>query len=358
MKRIITLLLMLTTIIFVNAQSFTVNGINYNVLNPTEVEVIALPSEKYQGDIAIPEFVVNNNTTYDVVAVGDNAFNFCLELNSIDLSNTIKNIGSYSFQSCWSLKTIKLSNTLESINNNAFASCIALSSIVFPQSLTSIGSNAFQECSGLTFLDLPMKINNIESGCFASCEGLKSLVLHEGLENIGEGAFYGCSNLISIELPESLKTLESNAFGYCVSLTNITVMNIDPLIINSDVFILTPISSIKLIVPLESEIIYKEADVWEDFFEISENDTAENNITLFFNKINFINDFKFHFVDNKIIIETKEKYIINNLELINIKGDVISANNSNQIDVSSVETGVYFLKVATSQGVFTRKIYK
>lgn len=130
-------------------QAEEIDGINYS-LNSSEktAEVLSI-SNKYSGDITIPETVEYNGVTYNVTSIGNDAFYNCSSLTSIDLPDGITSIGGQAFRYCSSLISIDLPDGVSSIGNYAFSSCSSLTSIDLPDSLTSIGGEAFYDCSSL-----------------------------------------------------------------------------------------------------------------------------------------------------------------------------------------------------------------
>ena len=69
-------------------------------------------------------------------------------------------------QYCSNLTTVTLPNTLTSIGANAFLLCTNLTTITLPASLTSIGANAFASCTSLTTITLPASLTSIGDGAF------------------------------------------------------------------------------------------------------------------------------------------------------------------------------------------------
>ena len=81
------------------------------------------------GTLIIPNTVEYNGNNYPVVAIGDWAFAFCANLDSVSVPPTVRSIG-----------------------DCAFGACSSLSSITIPDSLTYIGVCAFQDCAFDTFI--------------------------------------------------------------------------------------------------------------------------------------------------------------------------------------------------------------
>ena len=142
----------------------------------------------YSGNVVIPESIEHEGVTYQVTAIGDNAFKNSKELISVIIPSSINRIGSY-----------------------AFKSCTGLSSISLPREVTTINEHAFDSC-GITAIIVPDAITAIAPGCFANCHQLETISLPAGLTAIGKEAFYRCNSLKSIDLPETVTTLEQGAF--------------------------------------------------------------------------------------------------------------------------------------------------
>ena len=161
-----------------------------------------------------------------IVAVGDQAFMDCRNLNSVSFSDQTRAIGNMAFKGCISLSTVDFisggSTTvsfMEYIGDEAFSGCTNLGNFALPTSVTTIGNFAFCNCKALTSPDLvangTSSLQTIGNGLFYGCESLTQLALPSGTKLSGYGnvnlpdpsdnavhlLFYGCSNLQDIELP-------------------------------------------------------------------------------------------------------------------------------------------------------------
>ena len=118
------------------AHDFEVNGVYYDKINNSKVEVTYKGnsydsySNEYEGNIVIPSSVNYNGTTYSVTSIGWGAFAVCTNLTSIEIPNSVTSIGNYTFEHCSSLTSIQIPNSVTSIGNNAFAYCESLTSVV------------------------------------------------------------------------------------------------------------------------------------------------------------------------------------------------------------------------------------
>lgn len=111
---------------------FTIDGLHYKVMSPTEVKVTAPKEGKYSGAINIPATVMNDKNTFKVAAIADNAFQKS------------------------SVTSVKLPL----------------------KNLTTIGSCAFNDCTGLTEFTLPECITKIGERAFYYCDKLQHLYVH------------------------------------------------------------------------------------------------------------------------------------------------------------------------------------
>ncbi|MFN5984801.1 MAG: leucine-rich repeat domain-containing protein [Fluviicola sp.] len=244
MKILLTFIASIFATVISFAQTFTYNGINYNITGTT-VEVGTNPSAS--GTVVIPDTVNYLGATYSVTSIGNSAFFYCTALTSITLPNSVTIIGDNAFKSCLltsivipnsvtiigneafrycsALTSIDISNSLTSIGNYTFDNCTALTSIVIPNSVTSIGNYAFNFCTALTSIVIPNSVTSIGDYAFNACFALNSLVISNSLTNIGNNTFSYCYALTSIIIPNSVMSIGMFAFSYCTSLTSVIIPN-------------------------------------------------------------------------------------------------------------------------------------
>lgn len=121
MKNLITFLLSLVTAFAAGAVTFSVDGINYNLLSSKDLtcEVIA---GDYSGDIVIPETVSYGNREITVLNIADQAFYKCAGITSVKLPNTIRVIGKNAFFGCSGLTSLSIPGSVSQIKKG-FAGC-------------------------------------------------------------------------------------------------------------------------------------------------------------------------------------------------------------------------------------------
>ncbi|SNR32042.1 Por secretion system C-terminal sorting domain-containing protein [Lutibacter agarilyticus] len=328
-------LLLFVTLIsfsFIQAQTFTIDNINYEVIpSTTNVKVTGLASPV--TDMVIPETVNNSSIDYTVTMIDDNAFE-----DKIDLSSAV------------------IPNSVTSIGANAFKGCLFMTSLDIGDSVTSIGNDAFQSCASLTTIDLPNSLKTIGDRAF-EYNGLLSLAIPNSVETIGSYAFYGSDVLASISIGNSVTSIDVFAFGVQAlnsTLTSVSCAIPSPLTINANVFSNRNLSACNLIVLSSSLSAYQTADVWKDFNTINGTLSVEN--VLLQNEISFYPNP----IQNELFIDVKG---LNNakLEVINVQGKQQFNHvlrKINTINTSNLSTGIYFIKVTSDEGTISKKIIK
>lgn len=277
-----------------SAHDFEVDGIYYNI-NGNNVTVASSPySNKYSGDVIIPETVSYDSVTYAVTAIDNEAFWGCYKMTSITIPNSVISIGNEAFRECSGLQDVTIPGSVTSIGNGAFCWCNRLTSVTIPTNVTSIGINpfwgsssitsitvengnpnydsrdncnaiietatnklitgclntvipdsitvisyfAFSCCNGLTSVNIPNTVTSIQFRAFHGCEDLLSVTLPNSVTFIGELAFNDCWSLETVSIPNSVTTIEDRAFWGCYRLKDVYsyIRNLDKVSIGKSVF--------------------------------------------------------------------------------------------------------------------------
>ena len=195
------------------------------------------------------------------------------------IPNSVTSIGDGAFRGCSGLTELTLPNSVTSIGDCAFYGCSGLTELILPNSVTSIGNYAFSDCSGLEKITVDRgnkrydSLGNcnsiIETGTNTLIVGCKNSVIPNSVTSIGDCAFYGCTGLTELTLPDSVASIGDGAFICCSDLSKITSLAEIPPMCGSGVFDRVNKTNCELIVPVISVTAYKQAEVWNEFSNIS-----------------------------------------------------------------------------------------
>ena len=108
-----------------------------------------------------------------VEIIPENAFNWCKNIETVIMADTVRRIEMFAFYWCKSLLFVRLSRNLEYIGVCAFSGCISLTSIFIPPSCREICSSAFDGCSELIIFSVPRNTqlgDDVIFGCTALLE--------------------------------------------------------------------------------------------------------------------------------------------------------------------------------------------
>ena len=241
-------------------QAEVIDGINYSLSSSSKTASVVSHTEKYSGDIIIPETVEYNGVTYSVTCIWGSAFRDCSGLTSVVIPNSVTSIGAEAFRGCSGLTSVVIPNSVTSIGASAFFNCSGLTSVVIPNSVTSIGADAFRGCSGLTSVVIPNSVTSIGNYAFSYCYGLTSVVIPNSVTSIGDNAFWNCTRLTSVEIGNSVTSIGNNAFQYCSGLDRIYLLSEQPFTYNRNACIGDEERAI--IVPESAVETYRNSEGW------------------------------------------------------------------------------------------------
>lgn len=244
--------------------------IYYNFINNgTELEVTYMPnSEKYAGDIVIPETVSYEGKEYKVTRIGEQAFHGD-DLTSVVIPNSVITIAKEAFNACYKLTSVTIGNSMTTIEEKAFNTCRSLTSLTIPRSVTSIEKGAFAGCAitSLVIEDAPVSLGY---QAFANCKNLVSVDLGNNIKIIGSYAFYDCDKLPSITIPNSVTEIGDWAFNWCDELMEVISLIETPFETPTYVFNDDNYNKATLYVPKGKLSLYKEVTCWKRFKNIVE----------------------------------------------------------------------------------------
>ena len=213
-KIILLILLGLQYCSSIYAYDFMVNGLYYNKLSSSEVEVTYKTKIDYSyesdvaGDVIIPSIVSYLGTEYTVTSLGTHAFSKAKNLTSIVIPNTVVKIGAGCFWECFNLKEIEIPSSVSSISNAAFAYCRSIRTLQLPDNLKIIDQNLFYGCWNLEFIEISDKITSIGNDAFNQCSRL-SLVKSKITTPfaITDRTFKGIDSQAILQVPKNTRSL-------------------------------------------------------------------------------------------------------------------------------------------------------
>lgn len=168
-----------------------------------EYDIQTNPSPFYRSD-AVKTVVISNGIT----GLSDDAFERCLNLESVSLPTTLISIGSGAFMpademmgSAGKLTNITIPDSVTTIGGGAFWGA-ALTSVIIPRNVATVGRYVFNDCSRLNTVRYEGPV--IGGYMFVRCTALTSFTIANTVTSIGEHCFNYCGQLETITYEGSL----------------------------------------------------------------------------------------------------------------------------------------------------------
>lgn len=175
--------------------------------------------------------------------LGENLFNNCRAIASVEIPAWMDNIPVGFFQACSGLKNVTweepsdrsslaigtyafYQSGVENFNfpdvpttlgYYSFAST-PLRAIDFPESEMTLNVGSFMDCTELTELNIPEYVSEIPQLCFSGCNKLTTVTLDENMKSMGQAAFSNCTSLESAYVRGAVTNIPEQAFSGCSSL--------------------------------------------------------------------------------------------------------------------------------------------
>ena len=142
-----------------SAMAEVIDGLNFKLDSGTLTATLLPKTDKYSGDIVVPEKVKGKDgKNYSVVAFADKCFSDCQKLTNLTIPSTVVSLGEECFEDCEGLTSITIPSSVTSLGDRCFRCCRGLTSISLPSSVTSLGNFCFQLCEGLTSITIPSSV--------------------------------------------------------------------------------------------------------------------------------------------------------------------------------------------------------
>lgn len=240
---------------------FKVDGVYYKLVSylsktvevtaPVEMEGETLGA--YNGEIEIPASFVDGETTYTVVAIGDDAMKDS-GVTGVTLPDGVAKIGKSAFAG----------SQLSRLSRRGSDSLVISTGTDRFDNITSLGEGAFAGCSAFADIFYPVKIENLPANLYSGT-AVKEIVIPENVREIGISAFSGCPQLESLVVPANVRKLGESAFADCDLLTSVKAENTAPAEAFDNTFSATACANATLTVPQGYEPVYREAAGWSGF---------------------------------------------------------------------------------------------
>ena len=174
-----------------------IDGLRYKLDTKMKTAILLPNTEKYSGDIVVPDKVKGNNgKEYSVIAIEEMCFYECSGLASIIIPPSVISIGNYCFADCNSLTSITIPSSVTSIGFYCFGRCSKLSSVTIHSTVTTLSNSCFEDCNSLTSITIPSSVNSLGGLCFNSCINLETVSFKGKLP-----VLYGTSSYSQLAIP-------------------------------------------------------------------------------------------------------------------------------------------------------------
>lgn len=200
-----------------NTETKTVGALTYQL---EADRAIVTQCDKSAEEVVIPEKIAGKPVT----EIAEDAFQFCENLTSVEIPDTVQTIGKNAFWSCHKLQHVTLPKNLAAVGDNCFRSCGLLAELEIPVTLQKIGLDAFCDTAWLKNQQTEnplVQVNHILIDA-TTCSST-AVEVPDGVTEIGNFAFYNCGNLQKIMLPASVTKIDWGAFWQCSGLETLTV---------------------------------------------------------------------------------------------------------------------------------------
>lgn len=197
------------------AQTFTFEGIKYQITSETTVMVVKANEPFSDVIVDLPHELIYNSLYYKLTAIGRIAFSENESFVTIHLPDYVTEINESAFNYCTSLSSVLFSewSNLQTIKDDAFHSCTSLSSFDIPANVTSLGDYAFKNCEKLeTITCLGSTPPSLGTDVFSGCNALFTIIVPEGAVDAYKTAWSSVADKVySLESFKQVALSEVNA---------------------------------------------------------------------------------------------------------------------------------------------------
>ena len=130
------------------------------------------------------------------------------------------------FSDCINMTSLNIPDSVKEIGRGAFSGCTSLSSIRIPDNGVVVEAGAFERCTSLTRIHIPASMvthgyvgeSPAYPGIFAGDAGLTTVTFGKGITKIAKGLFLQCSGVRKIVVPDTVKISRHMRFGVVLHL--------------------------------------------------------------------------------------------------------------------------------------------
>lgn len=157
-------------------------------INLKEVTINAEETTVGRQTFAYCEKLEKVTFTGKSLTIASEAFTGCQELKEV-VGSGIKSVGSSAFAYCGKLENVDLSQVVgySVLDKNAFDSCVSLKNVTLSEGLKTIGSKAFVNCTSLTKIIIPSTVSEMDDKVFDECTALTIYCRSESTPESGYG---------------------------------------------------------------------------------------------------------------------------------------------------------------------------
>lgn len=217
----------------------------------------------YKGDISIPSFITtgaNDDFTFRVMEIDQNAFFGCSEVTSVDIPYSILRIVNDAFKECSGIKKFTVNE-----NNQSYKD---VDGVLFSKdNKMLIKYPAKRE---VTEYVISEDVSLICTEAFMDNTFLKKVTIGNFVTAISDNSFMNCTALEEVELGGNTRILGVDAFKNCPKLMLVNSHGMWPPHCSPTVFDDAVKQNAKLYVPRGQMMNYKRRLEWRDFKNIQE----------------------------------------------------------------------------------------
>jgi hypothetical protein len=217
----------------------------------------------YKGDISIPSFIVtgeNDEFTFRVMEIDQNAFYDCPEVTSIDIPYSVLRIVNDAFKGCSGVKRYTVNE-----NNQSYKD---VDGVLFSKDNRMLVK--YPAKKALTDYVISEEVSLICTEAFTDNTFLRKVNIGNFVTAVSDFAFKNCTALEEVEIGSNVRILGVDAFKNCPKLTLINAHGVFPPHNSPTVFDDATKQNAKLYVPRGQMMNYKRRLEWRDFKNVQE----------------------------------------------------------------------------------------